>query len=84
MIKKDITFDHLNSDNEVNTKLIKTSINKIFLNLDKNLFIIRAYASGDDSNIFFSDLPKIFDFLNLNKPNNFFVLLSDLNAKQKS
>lgn len=57
---------------------------KINLKNNKQLFVISAYAPGDERKNFVDELSLIFDELELNHLNNYYVLAGDLNARHRS
>ena len=62
-------------------KIIETTIIKISLPNEQNLFIISAYAAGHNKANFAKVLNIIFNGLKLYDSNNWYLLAGDLNAR---
>ena len=62
----------------------ETTIVKLKLQNDNNLFLIAAYATSSGKNEFTAELNKIFENLKIYKNNNYFLLAGDLNAKHSA
>lgn len=63
---------------------LETTIIKIVLHNNKNLFIISAYAPGNTKTNIASDLNDIFEELELYSADNYYLLAGDLNSKHVS
>lgn len=69
----------LNCQNKI--KNLEITILKVKTNATKNLYLISAYAPGDNRSSFSQDLNLIFEELDLFNPKNYYVLAGDLNAR---
>lgn len=84
LIKSDIKYN-VYSDNIIrNFKYLEVTIIKVPLKERKILFIISAYyPSGNTDPYFQTELNRLFDILNIEDTNNFYILGGDLNSKRK-
>lgn len=84
LIKNKIKFQHIHPACLVNAKCLEATIIKVKINHNDSLFIIAAYAAGNNKKEFIPELSSLFKELNLAHPNTYYVLAGDLNAKHTS
>ncbi|XP_068988900.1 uncharacterized protein [Bombus flavifrons] len=77
--KKKILNDKITS-----FKILETTIIKIKISNKGNLFITAAYATYGNRKEFSNEFNKLFELLQLNKPENYYIIAGDLNAKHTS
>lgn len=81
IIKKEINFENIILSRQNNTKKLESTIIKIKINNNKNLFILSVYSLGDVRTSFTTELQDLFFELKLDSINNYYLLAGDLNAK---
>lgn len=81
LIKNNINY--YNYDNRIIHSLdaLETCAIKVPIDSNSILFIICAYYPAGNSNTIRADLQKLFDSMNLQNSNNYYVLAGDLNCK---
>ncbi|KAK2577884.1 hypothetical protein KPH14_011499 [Odynerus spinipes] len=62
-------------------EILETTTVKIKLTSNEKIFIVAAYAPGNNKKAFNQEFIDLFKTLNLEDPNNFFIIAGDLNAK---
>ena len=78
-----IAYEKIFTPSSNHNELIEYTIIKIKLNNNKKLFIISMYANNQDKGTFINELNYLFQKLNLNNHNNYYILAGDLNARHK-
>lgn len=81
LLKEQIEFEQIFLDCQDKIKTIKFTIIRLRLKNNKALFIISMYSPGDVRRQFAEDLGLVFEELNLNNVDNFYILAGDLNSK---
>lgn len=81
LIKHKIKHEKIQIPTLINSTIIETTIIKIALPSQEKLFIITAYAPGNNQKEFIPDLEKIITNLNLANQNTYYILAGDLNAR---
>ncbi|KAI8125449.1 RNA-directed DNA polymerase from mobile element jockey [Lucilia cuprina] len=82
LIRRGIKYSYYNNRKILAFKHLETSVVKIPIFPNKTLFIIAAYyPSGNNCSSFKSDLLKLFQSLNLENTENYYILAGDLNCK---
>ena len=84
LIKETIKFKHIQNYNLINANSLESTIIKLSMGNNKNLFIISAYSTHKQNSNFIHELTNLFDTLNLDSLENYYYLAADLNAKHES
>ena len=84
LIKQQYTHTHINIPKITDFKHLGTTIILIKIPRNKNLYIISAYVSTTDSAEFTVEINSIFHTLHLHRPNNYYILAGDLNARHRN
>ena len=86
LIKKTVNmvFVELHIPHLKNASVLETSIIKLSLPHQVKLYIIAAYAPGNNKKNVRSEFQKVFASLELDNPKNFYILAGDLNAKHST
>lgn len=81
LIKNQIKFTNIDLPQLKKFTVLEVSILKLRLPRNNNLFIIAAYAPGNNKREFHHEWQYIFDALKLSEHQNYYILAGDLNAK---
>lgn len=82
LIRKGIKYSHHSNKNLNLCRHLETSVVKIPFCPNKTLFIIAAYyPSGNNCNLFKSELLSLFQTMNLENTDNYYILAGDLNCR---
>lgn len=82
LIKNGIKFNNYTNNTINKFKYLETCIIKIPLIANKLLFVISSYyPSGNNNSLFKTELLQLFHSLNLDNPNNYYIVAGDLNSK---
>lgn len=81
LIKQHFKYKQIFINTLIKPKVIETTIIKLKLDNDNNLFIISLYAKSGHYKEFKTELEEIFIKLELNKPTNYYIIAGDYNAK---
>lgn len=85
LIKKKINYLHIRPACLIRAKCLEATVLRLKINHDDNLYIIAAYAAGNNNKKeFIPELSNLFKELNLAHPSNYYILAGDLNAKHTS
>ncbi|KAI4472699.1 hypothetical protein M0802_016563 [Mischocyttarus mexicanus] len=82
-IKRNIRYTNINLQALTNSEIIETTVIKLNLTDGVSMYIIAAYAAGNHKKEFHLEFAKIFRYLKLEAPNNYYVIAGDLNAKHQ-
>ena len=84
LIKNPLKFKTIQNDKITNFKILETTIIKIKINNKENLFISAAYAAYGNQKQFNDEFDNLFQLLQLDKQENYYIIAGDLNAKHTS
>ncbi|XP_033361652.1 uncharacterized protein LOC117239926 [Bombus vosnesenskii] len=85
LIKKNpIKHKTILNDKITSFKILETTITKIKISNKENLFITAAYATLGNQKEFSEEFNKLFELLQLNKTENYYIIAGDLNVKHTS
>ena len=84
LIKKPLKFKIIQNDKITNFKILETTIIKIKINNKENLFITAAYAAYGNQKQFNDEFDNLFQLLQLDKQEIYYIIAGDLNAKHTS
>ncbi|XP_033318466.1 uncharacterized protein LOC117216041, partial [Bombus bifarius] len=84
LIKNPIKYKTILIDKITSFKTLETTIIKIKISNKENLFITAAYATYGNQKEFNYEFNNLFKLLQLNKPENYYIIAGDLNAKHTS
>ncbi|XP_050484052.1 uncharacterized protein LOC126870410 [Bombus huntii] len=84
LIKNPIKYKTILIDKITSFKTLETTIIKIKISNKENLFITAAYATYGNQKEFNYEFNNLFELLQLNKPENYYIIAGDLNAKHTS
>lgn len=82
LVRKEIKFNSISNNVIASFKYLETCIIKIHTDSNNLIYIISAYyPPGNNDNSLKSELQKLFESLNLENHNNYYILVGDLNCK---
>lgn len=82
LVKNTLPFELIPTPSSRNNKILEYTIIKIkTISLQSNLYLIALYANNDTNHFFIDELNTLFEKLNLNSPNNFYIIAGDFNAR---
>lgn len=84
LIKKPIAYQHITPKSQQENNKLETTIIKLELKENENLFIISAYTSHGNNEQFNQDFNNLFKNLQLNQNKNYYIIAGDFNAKHTS
>ncbi|XP_050488682.1 uncharacterized protein LOC126872621 [Bombus huntii] len=84
LIKNPIKYKTILIDKITSFRTLETTIIKIKISNKDNLFITAAYATYGGQKEFNYEFNNLFELLQLNKPENYYIIAGDLNAKHTS
>ena len=84
LIKNPLKFKTIQNDKITSFKILETMIIKIKINKKENLFITAAYAAYGNQKQFNDEFDNLFQLLQLDKQENYYIIAGDLNAKHTS
>lgn len=84
LIKSHFKFQHINIPSINKNAYFETTIIKIELLSQKQLFVISVYGTTNDSPQFLEEYQHLFNTLDLMNVNNLYILAGDFNAKHRS
>lgn len=81
LIKKPLKFKHISLNSQSTNENFENTIIQMQINKKENLFIVSAYATYGKNNEFNREFNNLFQALNLDKPENYYIKAGDFNAK---
>lgn len=82
LIKNNIKYSNYTNKDINSLKNLETCIIRIPMVSNTNLYLISAYYPSGNNNIHFKpDIQKLFESMNLQNDNNYYILAGDLNCK---
>lgn len=82
LTKEKIKFSKVNNNRIDSLSYLETCIIRISTLHNKSLYLIAGYyPAGNNNELFKSELSTIFNVLDLQNPNNFYIFAGDLNSK---
>lgn len=81
LIKRNIQYNKIKIYSKEENPILETTIIKIKININTNLHIIAAYATCGNKKEFIPDLENLFQQLNLDSEDVYYIIAGDLNAK---
>ncbi|XP_068984992.1 uncharacterized protein [Bombus flavifrons] len=84
LIKIPIKHKTILNDKITSFKILETTIIKIKISNKENLFVTAAYATYGNRKEFSDEFNKLPELLQLNKPENYYIIAGALNAKHTS
>ena len=83
LIKNDIKYKPYINNTIKSFKVLETTVVKLLMSNNKSLFIISAYYPSGNNDIHFKEeIHQLFQSLNIQDLNNFYILAGDLNSKR--
>lgn len=80
LVKRNIDYELIFTPSSRNNALLEFTIIKLKYKRN-NLFIISAYATNSNQQLFITKLNDLFEKLELSSLNNYFILAGDLNSR---
>ena len=84
LVKNPLKFKKIDNDKITSFKILETTIIKIKISNKENLLITAAYATYRNQKEFNDEFNKLFELLQLDKQENYYIIAGDLNAKHTS
>lgn len=84
LINKPIKYEIINLTSSNNNQILENLSIKIKLKNNNNLIVTSVYAPGRSHKLFEQEFIKLFQTLELDKSNNYYIIAGDLNAKHKA
>ncbi|CAK9799901.1 Probable RNA-directed DNA polymerase from transposon X-element [Anthophora quadrimaculata] len=81
IIRDNIKFKHIPTNNPTSKKCFESTTIEIKLQHPYKLYAIAGYATSSCKKEFMAEFKQLFQQLELNKTNNYYILAGDLNAK---
>ena len=84
LVRRPYRFHHIDKVEFKKFKWLEVSVIKLPLQGGDNLLVISAYAAGQNAREFGKELDSLFEILELNRLQNYYVLAGDLNARHST
>ncbi|XP_076751563.1 uncharacterized protein LOC143423842 [Xylocopa sonorina] len=81
IIRNDIKFKNIQPYCVKNSTCFESTVLELKFQYNRKLYLVAAYATSNCKKEFMMKLKELFDTLKLNKPDNYYILADDLNAK---